>query len=159
MKNIVIVDIDGTIAQVGDRIECLQREKKDWDEFYDRCDEDEPIEEIIELTGILAYSGLQVIYCTGRRESVREKTAKWIHEAYKKLGGPKEYDTNIFPHHRLLMRKDGDFRHDTVVKPELLKEAGIDLEEIAFVLEDRNSMVAKWRELGLKCLQVADGDF
>lgn len=30
---------------------------------------------------------------------------------------------------------------------------------VAFILEDRNSMVKKWRELGFKCLQVADGDF
>jgi hypothetical protein len=59
----------------------------------------------------------------------------------------------------ILMRPDGDKRHDTEVKPEMLNKFGVDLNEIAFVLEDRNSMVAKWRELGLKCLQVADGDF
>jgi hypothetical protein len=41
----------------------------------------------------------------------------------------------------------------------LLAKAGIPLDEIAFVLEDRNSMVKKWRELGLTCLQVAEGDF
>ena len=57
------------------------------------------------------------------------------------------------------MRKDVDFRHDTIVKPELLEKEGIKLEDIAFVLEDRNSMVAKWREMGLICLQVAEGDF
>ena len=59
----------------------------------------------------------------------------------------------------LLMRKDVDFRHDTIVKPELLEKEGIKLEDIAFVLEDRNSMVVKWREMGLICLQVAEGDF
>ena len=57
------------------------------------------------------------------------------------------------------MRKNNDHRHDIEVKPELLKEAGIKLDSIAFVLEDRNSMVKKWRELGLICLQVADGNF
>ena len=57
------------------------------------------------------------------------------------------------------MRKNNDHRHDSEVKPELLKEAGIKLDSIAFVLEDRNSMVKKWRELGLICLQVADGNF
>ena len=50
-------------------------------------------------------------------------------------------------------------RHDTVTKPELLKNAGIKLDSIAFVLEDRNVMVKKWRELGLICLQVAEGAF
>jgi len=59
----------------------------------------------------------------------------------------------------ILMRKDGDFRHDTITKPESLAEAGIPLDNIAFVLEDRNSMVSHWRKLGLTCLQVAEGDF
>ena len=29
----------------------------------------------------------------------------------------------------------------------------------AKILEDRNSMVKKWRELGYTCLQVAEDDF
>ena len=59
----------------------------------------------------------------------------------------------------VLMRPDGDHRHDTDIKPELLEKAGIDLDTIAFVMEDRNSMVKKWRDMGLICLQVAEGDF
>lgn len=46
MKNIVVVDIDGTIAKVGDRLKYLQQEKKDWDSFYEHCDEDEPIKDM-----------------------------------------------------------------------------------------------------------------
>lgn len=57
------------------------------------------------------------------------------------------------------MRPDNDHRHDTEIKPMLLKRAGIKMKSIDFVLEDRNSMVQKWRELGLRCLQVAEGDF
>lgn len=61
----------------------------------------------------------------------------------------------------ILYRNDGDTRHDTIVKPELLDEyLGQHPDyRVAFILEDRNSMVAKWRELGFKCLQVAEGDF
>ena len=57
------------------------------------------------------------------------------------------------------MRKDGDYRHDTEVKPELLAKKGINPTDVWFILEDRDSMVAKWRELGYRCLQVADGKF
>ena len=57
------------------------------------------------------------------------------------------------------MRKDRDWRHDTAVKPELLAKSGINTDNVAFILEDRDSMVTKWRELGYKCLQVADGNF
>ena len=62
----------------------------------------------------------------------------------------------IPPNDGLLMRKDGDFRHDTEVKPELIEPIK---DRILCILEDRASMVAKWRELGYTCLQVAEGDF
>jgi hypothetical protein len=59
----------------------------------------------------------------------------------------------------LLMRKDGDLRSDTIVKPELIREAGINFDDIAFVIEDRACMVKKYRELGLRVLQVNEGEF
>ena len=147
-KNIVVVDIDGTIAKVGDRLKYLQQEKKDWDAFYEHCDEDEPIKDIIELIELMQIHEYNIVFCTGRRESVRKKTEYWL---FKNIWCLREY--------KLLMRKDGDWRHDTEVKPELLQKAGITPEDVYFILEDRDSMVAKWRELGYRCLQVADGKF
>lgn len=151
MKNIVIVDIDGTISKVGDRIKFLQKKPKDWDSFYDACFDDKPIDSIIDLVLSLAFS-YEIVFCTGRRESVRYKTEKWLnkHLFYSEF--------RVFPY-LLVMRPNKDFRHDTQVKPEQLKKEGINFKNIAFVLEDRNSMVDKWRELGLTCLQVAEGDF
>ena len=149
IKNIVIVDIDGTLAMVGDRIKYLQQDKKDWDKFYEACYEDEPINEMVDLVQRLKYAKYKILYVTGRRESVRGKTLDWFKDK-----------TNInVDSSDLLMRKDNDYRHDTVIKPELLKEKGVNFKQIAFVLEDRNSMVKMWRELGVKCLQVAEGDF
>lgn len=147
-KNIVVVDIDGTIAKVGDRLKYLQQEKKDWDAFYEHCDEDEPIDEMCQLVADLFVLGRDIVFCTGRRESVREKTRNWLTQNVIST-----YDDE------LLMRKDGDWRHDTEVKPELLHKAGIMPDDVYFILEDRDSMVAKWRELGYRCLQVNDGNF
>ena len=143
-KRIIIVDIDGTVSRVGDRLKYILQEKKDWTSFYDSCFEDKPIQDVITMLHCLQHH-FEFVFCTGRRESVREKTEQWL-ENYKLFG-------------RVLMRKNGDTRHDTITKPELLEENGISLSQIHFVLEDRNSMVKKWRELGLTCLQVADGDF
>jgi len=150
MKDIVIVDIDGTISKVGERLKYLQSDPKDWDSFYNDCFEDEPIDQIISLVDTLYWAGYNLVFCTGRRESCREKTINWM---------KKHFETEVVNRNLLLMRPDKDHRHDTEVKPELLKKAGIELNEVAFVLEDRNSMVQKWRELGLTCLQVAEGDF
>ena len=147
-KNIIVVDIDGTIAKVGDRLKYLQQEKKDWDAFYEHCDEDEPIDEMCQLVADLFVLGRDIVFCTGRRESVREKTRNWLTQNIMST-----FDSE------LLMRKDGDWRHDTEVKPELLQKAGITPDKVYFILEDRDSMVAKWRELGYRCLQVNDGNF
>ena len=150
-KKIVIVDIDGTIAKIGDRHKYLEQVPKDWDKFYEACDEDEPIKKMIELVRVLD-DHYKIVFCTGRRESVMEKTVEWLSEHI--YGVDMAYFGAV-----LLMRKDSDKRHDTKAKPEMLKEMGIGSEDVAFIIEDRNSMVAKWRELGFTCLQPAIGDF
>lgn len=150
MKKIVIVDIDGTISKVGDRIKYLQQNPKDWDSFYNDCFEDEPIIEICDLIYNLYLQGYKLVFCTGRRESCRDKTIKWLN---------KHFGPEVLKYSRLLMRPDKDHRHDTILKPELLLNNGIELNTISFILEDRDSMVEKWRELGLICLQVAKGNF
>lgn len=49
---------------------------------------------------------------------------------------------------------------DDIVKFELFKEHVEPVFNIKFVLDDRNQVVDMWRnELGLKVLQVAEGDF
>ena len=147
-KKIVIVDIDGTISKVGDRLKYLKQNPKDWDSFYEACGEDEANMPIIKLVKILQLE-YDVVFCTGRRESVRHKTNHWLLD---NLGW------GVAGHH-LLMRPNGDHGCDADVKPKLLKKAEIRKCDVAFILEDRNSMVKKWRELGFTCLQVADGDF
>lgn len=146
MKETVIVDIDGTVAKVGGRLKYLQEEPKNWDSFYEHCDEDEPIQDIIQLVRTSYRCGYKLVFCTGRRESVRKKTENWI----EKYIGLKPYS------YSLLMRKDNDWRNDTIVKPSMLD---VPAGDVLLVLEDRTSMVKRWRELGYTCLQVNDGDF
>lgn len=158
MKNIVVVDIDGTISKIGDRLKYLKQDPPDWDSFYNDCFEDEPIPEMILLIKkLIDYDPidgiappLQIVFCTGRRECVRKITMKWL---------KRHLEDDLIPQNALLMRKDGDLRGDVEVKPELLCEAGIKLEDIAFVIDDRNKMVRHWRSLGLICLQPFEGDF
>ena len=152
MKNIVVVDIDGTISKVGDRLKYLQQDKKDWDSFYEHCDEDTPIKDIIKLVHDLFDAGYKILFCTGRRESVRRKTELWINK-----------NTYLESWYDLIMRKDNDWRPDSEVKPELLHKYLIEnnatKDNVFIILEDRDSMVNKWRELEYTCLQVADGNY
>ena len=148
MKKVIVVDIDGTIAKVGDRLKYLQQELKNWDAFYEHCDEDEPIGDIVRLVENFWECGYDIVFCTGRKTSVRGKTIKWIHQ-----------HLDIGVNYDLLMRKDNDWRPDTEVKPEMLTNAGYSPENVWLILEDRDSVVAKLRQLGYTCIQVADGKF
>lgn len=145
-KKIVIVDIDGTIAKAGDRLKYLYQIPKDWDSFNNHCDEDEPYSNIInfinQLNNFLKY---KIIFCTGRPEKCREKTTKWL----------TKYTT--IENFSLLMRKDGDYRHATLIKPELIKN--INKEDVLFIIEDDTNMAMKWRHLGFCVLQVLNGEY
>lgn len=149
----IICDIDGTVAKIGDRIKYLQQKPKAYKAFYEACEEDTVIEPIKNLIYILKHP-YTIVFCTGRKEYVRDKTYNWL----------KNYimgcDMENSP---LLMRAENDNRADVEVKPELLnrwmQENNIQKEDIICIFEDRTQMVSKWRELGFTCLQVNDGNF
>lgn len=44
----VIVDIDGTVADLSHRIHFIEGEKKDWDSFYNNVEKDKPIQHVID---------------------------------------------------------------------------------------------------------------
>ena len=150
---IIIVDIDGTLSDATDRANKYLGENPDWDSFYNACGSDAPIKPVIELVETLSF-GYKVVFCSGRRESCRLDTEAWI-DKYVHLYGnnPKPFT--------FLFRKDGDTRHDVIVKPEMLNKYLSEHpdEEVFCTIEDRNSMVQKWRELGYLCIQPADGNF
>jgi len=159
--DLIICDIDGTIANCSKRLHYIQDkngkklDKPDWKSFYDEVDKDEPIKVVVEMVNSLS-ENYEIVFLTGRNESCRDKTRYWLHEHNLSLN-------NFFPrvYNELLMRKENDRRPDTEVKPELLNEYLKDNpdDKVAFILEDRTSVVKKWRELGYTCFQVADGDF
>ncbi len=60
----------------------------------------------------------------------------------------------------LNMREAGDMRKDSIVKKELFDQHIRGKYNVRMVIDDRDQVVDMWRnELGLTCLQVAEGDF
>lgn len=135
LRTAIICDIDGTLAHMTDR------SPYDWSRVYQ--DEVDPI--IRKLLDTIKYKYF-VILTSGRDEICREETNKWLRE-------------NDVPYGMLLMRPEGDIRKDSIVKRELFEKYVRPYYNIEFVLDDRNQVVEMWRSLGLKCLQVAEGDF
>lgn len=148
MKRNIIVDIDGTMTIVGDRVKYIESEPKEWQKFYDACGEDEVNDPIARLVHAVAIAGeANVVFCTGRSEDHRRVTEEWFADNLGVAGV------------ELIMRPSGDHRSDTIVKPEMLAAAGYTPDNVWFILEDRAKVTRKWRELGFTCLQVANGDF
>lgn len=149
-KYYLLVDIDGTLSDASNRAKTyLEGDKPDWGAFYAACGEDEPITPVIRIIEVLSRA-YDIVFCTGRRESCEAITRVWLNR-----------HTPALAHWPILFRKDGDTRHDTVVKPELLEaymKANHKKQPYA-VFEDRDTMVAKWRELGYTCFQPANGEF
>ena len=143
-EEIVIFDIDGTLADVSERLHHIKKKPKDWDAFFQGIPQDKAIHSIVRLCNILYQSGLKVILCSGRREKDRAETVKWLSQQGV------NYD-------ELRLRPDGDRRTDVIVKRELL--AGLDRSKILFVVEDRSGVVEMWRSEGLVCLQCAQDEF
>lgn len=142
----VVVDIDGTMTIMGDRIKYIEGEKKDWPAFLEAASEDEPNWPIVRLVRTLSLN-YRIVFCTARKEQYRGMTCTWLREKA------------FMQEHPLLMRPNDDSRSDALVKPDLLETYGITPDNTYLVLEDRDRLVRMFREMGFTCLQVANGDF
>lgn len=152
---IYVFDVDGTVTLPGDRKKFLEGEKKNWDEFYDACDKDEPNLEIIQLMNTLIRTGATILLLTARPERTREKTLTWMQNQTEFVGSDIREATT-----RLFMRKDRDWRQDHDFKKAWYESLDIDVRSrIVCFFDDRDRVVSMWRSLGLTCMQVAEGNF
>lgn len=138
LRSCVIVDIDGTVADMTGI-----RGPYDWHKVH----LDKPKKEIIGVVQLLIDAGIEPIFMSGRDGVCRNATNNWI---VKHVG---------YTSGHLHMRPAGDQRKDTIVKRELYDNHILNKYNVHLVLDDRNYVVQMWRDLGLTCLQVADGEF
>lgn len=142
----VVVDIDGTLADVTHRLHFISARPKDWAGFFDAMSDDAPISEMITVVVALAAAGHRILLATGRPDSHRMVTERWL-------------DRHGVPYERLAMRRDGDWRSDAIVKPELVEGfVGMGYAPV-LAFDDRRRVVAALRRSGLRVAQVAEGDF
>lgn len=200
----IIFDLDGTLADCEHRRHFVDPEKNynfarwngndfkgfkdgqfnldknwepDWKSFHEACDKDEPIEPVIEIwnqqisLGMMNFHGIW----SGRCESVRDKTEKWL-EKHLLCFNPKQ----------LKMRPIGDSTPDDELKEKWLDEyislkndesniyrkysgqKALSLEnqqkefrekgDIDFVFDDRPKVVRMWRRRGIFVFNCAQHD-
>lgn len=141
-----IFDVDGTLANPVHRKHFIENKPKRWDLWNLNIDKDTVNQEIADFVEVARAKGIFVIIATGREEKYRVITRNWL------------YDHNIF-FDSLMLRKNGDYRSDDIIKKEMLDRISAAGINPVLVFDDRDRVVKMWRENGIRCFQVAEGDF
>ncbi len=168
MKNTVIFDLDGTLANIDRRKEHSMRAdgKINWNVFFDpgNISFDEANEPVIKLAQMFKEQGFEILIFSGRNDRMYERTVEWL-------------EWNDVPFDLLVMRPDKfqgrtwpvaegnlatpDMRYmpDEILKKAMLDEFVEDIKDVYLVVDDRDKVVKMWRSLGLNTWQVAPGKF
>lgn len=137
----IIVDLDGTLAIMGDRSP------------YDASNchlVDEPHGPVVETVRLFWKAGYNILFVSGREAKDRDPTLTFITRALPELG----LDFMLY------MRPTGDNRADTIVKKEIWDTYIAGRHNVLLAIDDRPCVVRMWRyEVGLPVYQVNDKEF
>lgn len=75
--DVVLVDVDGVIADGNHRQRFLQDGRKEWDNFFNACHDDTPLENEIAMINTLD-PATAVFLLTARPHQLRDKTLAWL---------------------------------------------------------------------------------
>ena len=151
-KNIVIFDLDGTLADITARrtLSTKDNGKMDWDIFFDRDNIklDVPNQKVVDMARMIKDTDrYQIWILSGRSKATYRTTRQWLIQ-------------NDIPFDNLIMRPTDKHHHymkDSDLKQMWLDDIGVD--NVAMVFDDRQQVVDMWRDNGLTTFQVAKGDF
>ncbi len=146
-RKIILVDFDGTLCDITHRLHFIndKRKKRDWNAFFDACDEDKPKQPVIDLVNTLYTSGKYWVYIiSGRSDRVHDKSVRWLED-------------HKVEYHAFHMRPEGDHQPDYLLKEGWLET--IKAKNVALAIDDRTQVVDMWRRNGITTLQVEKGNF
>lgn len=154
-QNVVIFDVDGTLADSSPRVHYVQPiegEKKNHKAFLSEVGNDLPRQTIVDWLNACYDAGDICLIVSGRTLGIAgDSTEAWLHRVGAKF-------------HHLFMRAANDFRDDTEVKQDILDKLlkWIDKSQILFAVDDRKRICDMWRKNGITVYCVAEdgiGDF
>jgi hypothetical protein len=131
LPNYVIIDVDNTLTFISNR------SPFEWN----KVGNDYPNQVVIDHVNIYKKLGYIVIIMSGRDEVCMPETKKWL------LDHNVNYDY-------LYMRKNNDFRKDSIVKKELYEQHIKDKFNVFVSLDDRTQVIDMYRNEKLSVFQV-----
>jgi hypothetical protein len=150
-KKIILVDIDGTVADSSKRLKKVgfdpSKPPNEWPKKWGDVSKDLPIKPIVDLVGYLQYK-YETFYVTIRDIGEQEKTVKWLnkHKLFADLA-----------HTYCIGDITGQTPDVTSLKKDFVEKTLVDLklrDNIAFAIEDSPKMIEMYRDLGITCLDV-----
>jgi hypothetical protein len=136
LPDCIICDLDGTLSIMNNNRSPFEAKK---------CLTDLENIPVAKIIRDYAERDVDIILFSGRSDDGEVETKQWL------------VNHNI-PYTKLVMRVDGDGQSDTTLKEDMYKTHIEGNYNVLFVMDDRNCVVDKWRELGLLCLQVYYGN-
>jgi hypothetical protein len=166
-KNVVIFDLDGTLANIDKRREISTKPngKLDWDIFFDagNISLDRPNAPVVKCAQMFKQNGFKIIIFSGRNDRSYHTTDSWL----------KQYNVPV----DLLVLRPDKFRDESwpvangnpatpamrFMPDDKLKKVMLDtfvnIDNVFCVFDDRKKVVDMWRELGLTCFEVEEAHF
>lgn len=130
----ILYDLDGTMALNDHR------------SYYDYSDKVKLDKVNIVLRTIVSVlrnlTPIKMIAVSGRSDCCKQWTEEWLIDKF-------------IPHDELYMRKEGDNRSDVIVKKEIYDIYIKGKYSVAFVLDDRKSVLQMWKDEGLYVLDCS----
>ena len=168
MKNTVIFDLDGTLANIDSRrdISMKPNGKLDWDIFAapnSILALDKPNAPVIKMAQMFKADGFKIVIFSGRNDRGFDATVQWLNDFKVPFDllvmRPDKFKDKSWP------IADGNpatpdmrFMPDEILKKVML-DTFVDINDVFLVVDDRDKVVKMWRDLGLNTFQVAPGDF
>ena len=168
MKNTVIFDLDGTLANIDVRRDKSLKPngKLDWDIFASPTsvmDWDTPNKPVVKMAQLFHNDGFRIVIFSGRNDRSFHATRDWlkIHNVPFDLlvMRPDKFQGRTWPvAEGNLATPDMRYMPDEILKKKML-DTFLDIDDVFLVVDDRDKVVKMWRDLGLNTFQVAPGDF
>lgn len=148
--NAFIFDLDGTLANIDHRLKYVTTKPANWGAFNKLVYEDPVIDPVARVLHSLK-TGYEIVFMSGREGSERcvKQTEKWLAD---KLRFSAVHNVNLF------MRKEKDYRADSIIKLELLKEFVEPNYNVIGVFDDRPQVVKMWKDNGYFVFDVKQTD-
>jgi phosphoglycolate phosphatase-like HAD superfamily hydrolase len=131
---VVVLDLDGVLADTLHRMHHLHRRPKDWNAFFAAASADPVHPEGLALAEEAVARGAQLVYLSGRPERTRSDTEEWLAEVAAPSGP-------------VLLRRDGDRRPARRVKLAALRALAADA-PVHLLVDDDPEVVDAVRAAG-----------